>query len=50
MGKGWVRQIQSRVRQMGLAGLLEGYPSYLDELAVKSKTKSRWEADEEVFG
>jgi hypothetical protein len=27
-----------------------GYPSYLNALSAKSKPKSRWEADEEVFG
>jgi hypothetical protein len=34
----------------GLPGLAQGYPIYLDALSVKSKPKSRWEADEEVFG
>jgi hypothetical protein len=34
----------------GLPKLAEGYPSYLDALSVKSKLKSRWEADEEFYG
>jgi hypothetical protein len=34
----------------GLPKLAEGYPSYLDALSAKSKLKSRWEADEEVYG
>jgi hypothetical protein len=34
----------------GLPGLAQGYPIYLDALSVKSKPKSRWEANEEVFG
>jgi hypothetical protein len=34
----------------GLPELGWGYLSYLDALSAKSKPKSRWEADEEVFG
>jgi hypothetical protein len=29
LGYGWVRKIQSRVRQIKLAGLLRGYPGWL---------------------
>jgi hypothetical protein len=34
----------------GLPGLAYGYLSYLEALSAKSKPKSGWEADEEVFG
>jgi hypothetical protein len=34
----------------GLPGLALGYLSYLEALTAKSKPKSGWEADEEVFG
>jgi hypothetical protein len=33
-----------------LPGLAWGYSSYLDALSAKSKPKSRWDANEEVFG
>jgi hypothetical protein len=34
----------------GLPGLAWGYPSYLEALSAKSKPKSGWQPNEEVFG